>query len=54
MTWFRVGGGSGVPASLKSRMNSVLNKKFGTAVDYSPNEWPDDVDLLGLAFKYGV
>lgn len=48
MTWFRVGGGSGVPASLKSRMNAVLNKKFGTAVDYPPNEWPDDVDLLGL------
>ena len=49
MTWFRVGGGSGVPASLKSRMNSVLNKKFGTSeTDYPPNGWPDDVDLLGL------
>ena len=47
MTWFRVGGGSGVPASLKSRMNAVLNKKFGTAVDYPPNGWPDDVNLLG-------
>lgn len=50
MTWFRVGGGgSGVPASLKSRMNAVLNKKYKTLeVDYPPNEWPDDVDLLGL------
>lgn len=49
MTWFRVGGGSGVPESLKSRMNSVLNKKYRTfELDYPPNEWPDDVDLLGL------
>ena len=49
MTWFRCGGGgSGIPAALKNRMNAVLNKKFGTAVDYPPNGWPDDVNLLGL------
>ena len=49
MTWFRVGGGgSGIPAALKNRMNAVLNKKFGTAVDYPANGWPDDVNLLGL------
>lgn len=49
MTWFRVGGGgSGIPAALKNRMNAVLNKKFGSAVDYPPNDWPDDVNLLGL------
>lgn len=48
MTWFRVGGGSGVPASLKSRMNAVLNKKFGTSgQNYPPKQWPDDVNLLG-------
>lgn len=49
MTWFRVGGGgSGIPASLKSGMNDVLNKKFGTSIDYPANGWPDDVNLLGL------
>lgn len=49
MTWFRCGGGgSGIPAALKNRMNAVLNKKFETSVDYPPNGWPDDVNLLGL------
>lgn len=48
MTWFRCGGGgSGIPAALKNRMNAVLNKKFGTAVDYPAEGWPDDVNLLG-------
>lgn len=48
MTWFRCGGGgSGIPAALKNRMNAVLNKKFGATVDYPPNGWPDDVNLLG-------
>lgn len=48
MTWFRCGGGgSGIPAALKNRMNAVLNKKFGTAVDYQAEGWPDDVNLLG-------
>ena len=47
MTWFRVGG-AGIPASLKSAMNSVLNKKFGTSgQNYPPKGWPDDVNLLG-------
>lgn len=47
MTWFRVGG-AGIPASLKNKMNSVLNKKFGTTgQNYPPNGWPDDVNLLG-------
>lgn len=47
MTWFRVGG-AGIPASLKTAMNSVLNKKFGTSgQNYPPNQWPDEVNLLG-------
>ena len=47
MTWFRAGGG-GIPASLKNGMNAVLNKKFGTSGEtYAPNDWPDDVNLLG-------
>ena len=46
MTWFRCGG-SGMPADLKNRMNAVFNKKFGTAVDYPAEGWPDDVNLMG-------
>ena len=46
MAWFRCGG-SGISASLKSGMNSVLNKKFGTSTTYDPSGWPDDVNLLG-------
>lgn len=46
MTWFRCGG-SGISAALKSQMNNVLNKKFGTSIDYPPNSWPDDVNLMG-------
>lgn len=46
MAWFRCGG-SGIPASLKSGMNSVLNKKFGTSTTYDPAGWPDDVNLMG-------
>lgn len=46
MTWFRCGG-AGIPAALKSQMNDVLNKKFGTSIDYPPNGWPDDVNLMG-------
>lgn len=47
MAYFRCGGG-GIPATLKSNMDSVLNKKFGTiSQDYPPNEWADDVNLLG-------
>ena len=46
MAFFRCGG-SGIPASLKSGMNSVLNKKFGTSTTYDPSGWPDAVNLLG-------
>ena len=39
----------GIPASLKTEMNTVLNKKFGTTgQDYPTEDWPDDVNLLGL------
>lgn len=49
MAWYRCGGGAGLPASLKTGMNNVLNKKFGTvSQDYPPIGWPDDVNLLGL------
>ena len=46
MAWFRAGG-AGIPASLKSGMNDVLNKKFGTSTTYPPSDWPSDVNLLG-------
>ena len=46
MAYFRCGGG-GIPSSLKSGMNDVLNKKFGTSTTYPPNTWPDNVNLLG-------
>ena len=46
MAYFRCGGG-GIPASLKSGMNDVLNKKFGTSTTYPPTGWPDNVNLLG-------
>lgn len=46
MAWYRAGGG-GIPSSLKTGMNSVLNKKFGTSTTYDPAGWPDDVNLLG-------
>lgn len=47
MAYFRTGG-AGIPTALKTGMNNVLNKKFGTTgQDYNPNDWPDDVNLLG-------
>lgn len=46
MAWYRAGGG-GIPSSLKTGMNSVLNKKFGTSTTYDPAGWPDEVNLLG-------
>ena len=46
MTMFRVGP-AGIPASLKTDMDAVLNKKFGTSTTYAPNTWPDNVNLLG-------
>ena len=47
MAYINAYGGGGIPAALKTRMNAVLNKKFGTAQTYEPNDWPDDVNLLG-------
>ena len=47
MTFFRVGP-AGIPGSIKTDMNTVLNKKFGTTgQDYPPTDWPADVNLLG-------
>ncbi len=47
MAWFRAGGG-GIPSSLKSDMNDVFNKKFGTVLqDYPPEDWPGTVNLMG-------
>ena len=46
MAWYRAGGG-GIPSSLKTGMNNVLNKKFGTSTTYPPSDWPSDVNLLG-------
>lgn len=46
MAWYRAGGG-GISASLKTGMNDVLNKKFGTSTTYAPAGWPDNVNLLG-------
>ena len=46
MTMYRVGP-AGIPANLKTDMNAVLNKKFGTSTTYDPAGWPDDVNLLG-------
>lgn len=46
MAFYRCGGG-GIPSSLKTDMNAVFNKKFGTAVDYPPEGWPDTVNLMG-------
>lgn len=48
MAWYPARGG-GIPASVKTDMNAVLNKKFGTVGEtYPPKEWADDVNLLGL------
>lgn len=47
MAWYRCGGG-GIPSSLKSDMNDVFNKKFGTVLqDYPPEDWPETVNLMG-------
>ena len=47
MAWFRAGGG-GIPSSLKSDMNDIFNKKFGTTLqDYPPEDWPGTVNLMG-------
>ena len=46
MAYFRCGGG-GIPSSLKTDMNAVLNKKFGTSTDYPPTDWAPTVNLMG-------
>ena len=46
MAWFKCGGG-GIPAALKSLMNAVLNKKWGTSGTYPPETWPETVNLMG-------
>lgn len=46
MAWYRAGGG-GIPSSLKTDMNDVLNKKFGTSTTYPAEDWPDTVNLMG-------
>lgn len=47
MAWYRCGGG-GIPSFLKSDMNDVFNKKFGTVLqDYPPEDWPGTVNLMG-------
>ena len=38
---------AGLPAGLQAGMDSVLNKKFGTATSYAPGIWPDTVNLMG-------
>ena len=47
MAFIRAFGGGGIPSALKSAMNAVLNKKFGTSTTYAPEDWPEDVNLLG-------
>lgn len=46
MAWYRAGGG-GIPSAIKTDMNAVLNKKFGTSQDYSPTDWAPSVNLMG-------
>lgn len=46
MAWYRAGGG-GIPSAIKTDMNAVLNKKFGTSQDYPPTDWAPTVNLLG-------
>lgn len=47
MAFIRAFGGGGIPSALKSAMNAVLNKKFGTSTTYAPEDWPEEVNLLG-------
>ena len=39
--------GGGIPSSLKTDMNAVLNKKFGTSTTYAPDTWAPNVNLMG-------
>lgn len=47
MAYYRCGGG-GIPSGIKTDMNAVLNKKFGTSTDYPPAGWADTVNLMGV------
>lgn len=47
MAYIRCGGG-GIPAALKTDMDSVFNKKFETSTTYPPNTWADTVNLMGV------
>lgn len=47
MAFIRAFGGGGIPSALKSAMNAVLNKKFGTSTIYAPEDWAPSVNLLG-------
>ena len=46
MAYFRCGGG-GIPSSLKTDMNAVYNKKFGTSTTYDPSVWASTANLMG-------
>ena len=46
MAYFRCGGG-GIPSSLKTDMNAVYNKKFGTSTVYDPSVWASTANLMG-------
>ena len=46
MAWYRCGGG-GIPSSLKTDMNAVYNKKFGTSTTYDPSVWASTANLMG-------
>ena len=46
MAQFRYNYG-GYPLGLKSGMDAVLNKKFGTSTTYAPTTWADNINLLG-------
>lgn len=46
MAWYRTGGG-GLPSSLVTDMNAVLNKKMGTSTVYPSSEWADTINLMG-------
>ena len=46
MAWYLSMGG-GIPSSLKTDMNAVLNKKFGTSTTYAPDTWAPNVNLMG-------
>jgi len=45
MAWYRCGGG--IPSSLKTDMNAVYNKKFGTSTTYDPSVWASTANLMG-------